>query len=128
MKKKFKLFIIIFTIFTFFCASSASVFIYISLNNLPEIKFMPLENIPKSEILDENKKVVEVFGETKNEYVTYEEIPPILINALLSIEDINFFSHNGVDFKRTFKAFIHNLTSPYKQGGSTITQQLIKNT
>ena len=128
MRKTINIISLIFTLLFLISASSASVFIYSSLKELPKIEFTPMENKVRSVILDENKQVVEVFGESKNEYVKYEEIPPVLINALISIEDINFFSHKGVDLKRTFKAFVHNLFSSSKHGGSTITQQLIKNT
>lgn len=128
MKKLFKIIIISFTLLIIISAGSASIFVYNSLKDLPSINLQSQNNKLKTVIYDESKNEIEVFGETKNEYITYDEIPQILINALISIEDINFFSHNGVDYARTFKAFIHNLSSSYKQGGSTITQQLIKNT
>lgn len=60
---------------------------------------------------------------------TYDKIPAHTINAFLSIEDKKFFSHNGVNFLRMGQAFLHNLKSfSMKEGASTITQQLIKNT
>lgn len=128
MKKIFRFLVISFTLIVLISASAAGVFVYSSLKDLPPLEFKPLKNKLRSIIYDESGNEIEVFGETKNEYVSYNDIPPILVNALISIEDINFFSHKGVDYARTFKAFIHNLTSSYKQGGSTITQQLIKNT
>lgn len=127
MKKILKFFVYFFTLLVILIASSASVFIYQSLKDVPSIRIASLQNQPKSTIYDEEGNVIEVFGETKEEYITYEQIPPVLIQALLSIEDIHFFSHRGVDASRTFKAFLHNLTSSSTQGGSTITQQLIKN-
>ncbi len=61
-------------------------------------------------------------------YVTYEKMPPHLINAFVAIEDKRFFDHHGVDLWRTGQAFVqyicHHNTS---FGGSTITQQLVKN-
>ncbi len=128
MKKIFNILSLIFTVIILLTASAASGFIYSSLKELPNIVFEPMENKLKSVIFDHDQNEVEVFGETRNEYVKYEDIPSILINALISIEDINFFSHNGIDYGRTFKAFVHNFTSSNKQGGSTITQQLVKNT
>lgn len=127
MKKILKFFVYFCTLFVILIASSASVFVYKSLQGVPSIRIASLKNQPKSTIYDEEGNLVEVFGETKEEYVTYEQIPPVLVQALLSIEDIHFFSHPGVDAGRTFKAFLHNLTSSSTQGGSTITQQLIKN-
>lgn len=127
MKKFFKAIIYIFTFSIITIAGSASLFIYTSLKDVPQIEFAPLSNQKRSCIYDETGNVVEVFGETKEEYVEYKDIPPVLIQALISIEDIRFFDHPGVDLPRTFKAFLHNLFSHTKHGGSTITQQLIKN-
>lgn len=127
MKKTIKILVYIFTCTILLLASTASVFIYNSLQGVPSIVLKNLKNRPHSTILDQEGNVVEVFGETKEEYVTYEELPPCLIEALISIEDIHFFSHSGMDIGRTFKAFVHNMVSSSRQGGSTITQQLVKN-
>jgi len=61
-------------------------------------------------------------------WVDYKEIPEHLINALVAIEDHRFFSHHGVDWYRTAGAFMNMFLSMRDTfGGSTITQQLIKN-
>lgn len=59
----------------------------------------------------------------------YEGIPQNLVNAFVAIEDKRFFEHQGVDWKRTFAAFANMFLHFYSsnQGGSTITQQLVKN-
>lgn len=58
----------------------------------------------------------------------YTGIPQNLVNAFVAIEDKRFFSHPGVDWKRTTKAFLNMaLHSSTSYGGSTITQQLVKN-
>lgn len=60
--------------------------------------------------------------------VKYQEIPAFVIDAVISAEDKNFFSHNGVDFEAILRAFIINVKERrIVSGGSTITQQLIKN-
>ena len=60
--------------------------------------------------------------------VTYEQIPQHMLNALIAIEDQRFYKHHGVDWKRTFGAFVTMFIPGARQyGGSTITQQLIKN-
>ncbi len=51
-----------------------------------------------------------------------------LKNAFVAVEDARFYTHNGIDLKRILASFINNFTSSSPQGGSTITQQLIKNT
>ena len=59
----------------------------------------------------------------------YDGIPKMLANAFVAIEDKRFFEHDGVDWKRTIGAFINEFVPIYssRQGGSTITQQLVKN-
>ena len=60
---------------------------------------------------------------------SYDGIPQLLVNAFVAIEDKRFHTHYGVDWKRTFGAVINTVIPIYstKQGGSTITQQLVKN-
>ena len=60
--------------------------------------------------------------------VSIDEIPEMLQNAFIAVEDARFYTHNGVDIKRIIGAFVSNLSSSSTQGGSTITQQLIKQT
>lgn len=60
--------------------------------------------------------------------VTLGEIPPMCSNAVMSIEDAQFLEHGGVSYKGIFRALLKNLThGRTAQGGSTITQQLVKN-
>lgn len=69
-----------------------------------------------------------IFAQKKREYVPYSEIPENLVNAFVAIEDKDFFTHRGVDWKRTASAVL-NLAIGYSDrfGASTITQQLVKN-
>lgn len=60
-------------------------------------------------------------------WVPYNELPQNLINATVAIEDKRFWDHHGVDWKRTLGAVYYMFTGQDVQGGSTITQQLIKN-
>ena len=60
--------------------------------------------------------------------VANTDVPVSLIDALLAVEDRHYFSHAGIDFKGMLRALYHNIFSgQIKQGGSTITQQLVKN-
>lgn len=69
-----------------------------------------------------------LYGGYRCQYVSYESIPDNLKNAFVSIEDKRFFSHKGVDWKRTLSAAVNYfLKFDDSYGGSTITQQLIKN-
>lgn len=68
-----------------------------------------------------------VMAESKDP--TYTGIPKALADAFVAIEDERFYTHGGVDWKRTFGAFLNMFVDLYSsnQGGSTITQQLVKN-
>jgi penicillin-binding protein 1A len=60
--------------------------------------------------------------------VTLGEIPPLVVRAILSVEDENFYSHTGVNLRATLRALFTNVQSgSVEQGGSTITMQLVKN-
>lgn len=74
-------------------------------------------------------KVVEELHATENRvWASYEEIPEYMMDAVVAIEDKRFYLHNGVDWKRTAGAFVNMFLSMRGNfGGSTLTQQLIKN-
>ncbi len=77
---------------------------------------------------DYNKKVLLEQSNGKS-IVNASEIPTHTKNAFISIEDKRFYNHNGVDYKGLFRAMVSNIKSfSFKQGASTISQQLIKNT
>ena len=65
----------------------------------------------------------------KRELLSYDEIPPLMVHAILAIEDRRFFEHSGVDLKGLGRALLRNaVDEQLGQSGSTITQQLVKNT
>src|SRR6185312_11048264 len=65
----------------------------------------------------------------RREVLSYDEIPEVLVHAILAIEDRRFFEHSGVDVNGLARAVLRNVTDEQMgQGGSTITQQLVKNT
>lgn len=68
-----------------------------------------------------------LHGAENRTRVTYDQIPQNLVNATIAIEDERFLTHNGVDWKRTLNGVLLMFTGQDIQGGSTITQQLIKN-
>lgn len=71
----------------------------------------------------------EIEHEGNYTLVRFDEIPTHVINAVISIEDKRFYEHSGVDLKGVLRAIKNNVfTNKPRQGGSTITQQLIKNT
>lgn len=68
-----------------------------------------------------------LFAQENRIWVTLDEMPDDLINATVAIEDKRFWEHDGVDWRRTAAAVVYMFTGRDVQGGSTITQQLIKN-
>jgi penicillin-binding protein 1A len=88
--------------------------------------FRELEN-PKSdqasEVISSDKQVIGKYYVKNRTSVTYKQLSPNVINALVATEDARFYEHSGIDFQRTFSIVFYNLIGK-KQGGSTITQQL----
>ena len=78
-----------------------------------------------SKIYDNQNNLIADLGAEKRINVKTNEIPTDLVNAIVAIEDHRFFNHRGVDFIRIGGAFLSTLRGG-RQGGSTLTQQLIK--
>ena len=68
-----------------------------------------------------------LFGDENRIWVDFDSIPKVLRDATIAIEDKRFETHHGVDWHGTLRAVFSTLTNGNTQGGSTITQQLIKN-
>jgi len=86
---------------------------------------------PTSSVIldDKGDKIAYVFKGKHRLYATYDEIPGYVVEALVAIEDTRFFEHNGVNPDAIIRAALKNLKAGHKvEGGSTLTQQLIKNT
>ena len=80
-------------------------------------------------IYDASGNLITDYKGTENRImVSIDTMPMILRNAFVAVEDARFYTHNGIDVKRIVGAFISNFVTGGQQGGSTITQQLIKNT
>ncbi|MBR0136537.1 MAG: transglycosylase domain-containing protein [Clostridia bacterium] len=81
-----------------------------------------------SYIYDRNSELITTFaGLEYRDWAPIDEIPERLRLALIDIEDVRFYEHGGLDFKRLFSAVVNTLRNSQTHGGSTITQQLIKN-
>jgi penicillin-binding protein 1A len=76
---------------------------------------------------DDGKTVIGEFALEKRIPLKYEEIPPVMKNAILAIEDARFYDHVGIDPIRIIGATFKNITTGSREGGSTLTQQLAKN-
>ncbi|MDC3126090.1 transglycosylase domain-containing protein, partial [Candidatus Pelagibacter sp.] len=101
-------------------------------NNIPDYQFLKNYKPPvSSKVYSGNGELVADFSKERRVFVPYNSIPKNVINAFLSAEDKNFFSHPGVDAKGVLRAFINNISnvisSKRLEGASTITQQVAKN-
>ena len=88
-------------------------------------------NPPTSSVILDAKgeKISYIFDGQHRLYATYDEIPGYLVEALVAIEDTRFFEHNGVNPDAIIRAALRNFEAGHKvEGGSTLTQQLVKNT
>ncbi len=78
-------------------------------------------------VFDRNGVEVTRFFTENRELVSIDQVPRVVINAVLAIEDANFYEHKGLDYLGIFRAFLKNLRAGrVVQGGSTITQQVAK--
>lgn len=131
MKKFFKISLIGFVIF-FAVISFATVGLFAYINfSTTNIKF-------DSKMLMAQNSTIDIFDTSLNKInakngkkakIKLKELPSYVKDAFISIEDKNFYQHHGLNYKRIAKAFLNNLKShSMKEGASTISQQLIKNT
>ena len=67
------------------------------------------------------------FGEEHRDFLPVAQMPPLMVKALLSIEDKRFYEHGGIDWIRAMGAAKSNLKGGFRQGGSTITMQVARN-
>ena len=101
-------------------------------NNIPDYKFLKNYKPPvSSKVYSGNGELVADFSKEKRIFIPFSAIPKKVVNAFLSAEDKNFFSHPGVDAKGVMRAVFNNIknimTSKRLEGASTITQQVAKN-
>lgn len=81
-----------------------------------------------TQIFDRNGELLyEIFADENRIPIELDSLPPYVYQATIAIEDKNFYSHFGFDLMGILRAAINNLTSERLEGGSTITQQLVKN-
>lgn len=124
MKSKF--FIFSFTAVAAFCILIASAFTYYIFSGMPPV--YELEEYSPSlttKVFDKNNNLIYEFSVEKRQLVPLEEIPVDIQNAVISMEDRNFFNHAGFSIKGITRAIISDIIrGKAAQGGSTVTQQL----
>ena len=125
-----KCLVILFVLFILFFIAGIGIFAYF-VKDLPNP-----ENLAKRQMIESTKiydrtgtiVLYDVHGEEKRTVIPFEEIPQFVKDATVVAEDANFYHHFGLDFKGIVRAFLADLVGKkITQGGSTITQQFIKN-
>jgi penicillin-binding protein 1A len=124
----------------------AAFYVNFDRTNLPDLDgFIRFEPPTMGHVYDVNGQVLIELGRERRDIIRYEEIPDVVRHAVLSAEDQNFFSHSGVDYsvflrllaKTNFRSLVAHFTTfdreddsrrppVFPQGGSTITQQLVR--
>lgn len=126
-KSFIKIMLILFMIFAI-PFSSIILYIYIKLPNIDKNFETRINNNKKIYLLySNNLENIKSYNVVNKDDISYNELSPNLINALLATEDRRFFEHHGVDFISILRATIVNIKQKkFAQGGSTISQQLAK--
>lgn len=106
-----------------------STFYFINIiNATPDLTISKVDKKISSIVYDSNEQLIKQLSIEDYKDVTYDMLPDVFINALISCEDVRFFLHDGIDLPRILSALKNDLISlSLKEGASTITQQLIKN-
>ncbi|HVZ67098.1 MAG TPA: PBP1A family penicillin-binding protein [Patescibacteria group bacterium] len=101
---------------------------FLFVSDLPNPTDLSVNYIPKTtKIYDRNGALLyEIYANQNRTIVNLNEVPKNLRNATIAIEDKDFYSHPGFDIRGIIRAFVTNVRNQGFQGGSTITQQLIK--
>ncbi|MBQ8941517.1 MAG: transglycosylase domain-containing protein [Firmicutes bacterium] len=109
-------------------AAGAGVYIAI-IKNAPAMELVAIEPATYTSIIyDSNGNELDrLHGDENREYATLDKIPKDLQHAFVAIEDARFYEHDGVDMRGFARAAFMTLSGADLQGGSTLTQQLIKN-
>lgn len=129
--KQIKIPYIIGSLFLLLMSAGVIFFYYKVLKDLPNVNLIYDPPNLSTRILDRNGNVLYKFYTNENRtWVPLKKIPESLIWATVAIEDKNFYKHHGLSINGIFMALIHNVKNKDEvsvRGGSTITQQLVKN-
>lgn len=131
-KKKRKivsLLLILFLSIGIVCLCGFCVFmVYIKIQADPKYKNAKLNTLEVSRIYDKDGKEFAKIGSENREKVKYDQLPEVLVDAIIATEDARFYQHNGFDTPRFIKASIGQVLGHSNAGGaSTLTMQVVKN-
>lgn len=126
-KKTLKILLMIFFIGCILSLIGIVIFTIMIVSSAPKFDPKNLEKAETTIVYDKNGNVFAKLGSEKREKITYDEMPEVLINAIVSIEDSRFFQHNGFDLPRFLSATFKHVAGSDGGGASTLTMQVVKN-
>ena len=104
----------------------ASLFTYY-IATAPKLDIDKLEDTFSSRVYDKDGNLITDLGSEQRTKITYDDLPEVLVDAVLAAEDVRFFSHIGIDFRRIGGAILANIKRGFgAEGASTITQQVVE--
>ena len=132
IKRLFKTFLKIICFFAVFCIVTVCIiFAYYSVNLPRHSKLEDYQPPVTSRVYSSNGILLKEYASEKRLFVSIEDIPEIVKNAFISAEDKNFYRNKGLDLESIISAFVYNVYAYFIglqfRGGSTITQQVVKN-
>ena len=127
-KKKMILFILnILIICVIAFASLMAVFFAYIIVKAPKFDPNNLKFTQMSELYDTEGNIITKMGNENRTEISYDDLPEVLIDAIIATEDSKFFQHNGFDLARFMKASMYQLVGKNRGGASTLTMQIAKN-
>lgn len=124
-KKKIILNILIICVIAF--ASLMAIFFAYIIVKAPKFDPNNLKFTQMSELYDTEGNIITKMGNENRTEISYDDLPEVLIDAIIATEDSKFFQHNGFDLARFMKASMYQLVGKNGGGASTLTMQIAKN-
>src|SRR3989344_3070923 len=102
---------------------------FVYANDLPDpSKINSRDVVESTKIFDRNNELLyEIHGEVKRTLIGFDEMPEHVKQATVAVEDADFYEHRGINFRGLLRALFRDITQGKTEGGSSITQQLVKN-
>jgi len=129
LKDKLAVIVSVLLVLAILGSTSGIAYIAIIISGAPTLNSSDFVASDSSKLFDSEGNIITDVGYQIRENVSYDDMPQVLIDAFVAIEDSRFFEHNGFDIPRFTKAMFENVLSmSFSQGGSTFTMQLVKGT
>ncbi|MDG2090016.1 MAG: PBP1A family penicillin-binding protein [Gammaproteobacteria bacterium] len=106
---------------------STSAYLYLSPKLPPAEDYRNVRLVNPLRIYTADEKLIAEFGEVRRDPIKYDDIPSLLVDALIASEDTRFYQHKGVDLKALARSVLGIVSGNSSGGGSTLTMQLAKN-